>query len=139
MKYISHSDFVQLYNKGVLTVAINKSKAGDFVLSEHSDTRYKIAHNFWSWLGLLLVVPAAAVLLFFNWVYAVASFISGLIIVSAARKSAAQFVLEQMIDNEDFWNYVLLHKGANIRDKDNEEIYSEWLQTMANKFSSSTS
>ena len=123
MKYISHSDFVQLYSRGVLTVAINKSKAGDFVLSNHSTTRYRIAHNFWSWLGLLLVIPTAIVLLFFNWVYSVVSFTLGLVIVSAARKSAAQFVLEQMIDNEEFWNYVLLHKGADIRDRDNEEVY----------------
>lgn len=49
-----------------------------------------------------------------------------------ARKTAAQFVLENMLESEEFWNYVLLHKGAKIVDKDhNNEITSAFLYKMA--------
>ena len=136
MKYIDHSDFVQSYKNGSLSIKVDQSKAGNFILSQYSKPQYKLAHNIWSWLGILLTVPVAIALLFVNWLYAIVSFVAGIIIVSAARKSAAQFVVEQMIDNEDFWNYVLLHKGAKIQDNKGEDVSSEWLNKMANKVSS---
>jgi len=52
---------------------------------------------------------------------------------SAARKSASQFVLQNMIESEDFWDYVLLHKGAIIQDKEGSEIGSEFLDRMSKK------
>ncbi len=135
MRYITHSQFVEEYNKGNLSVSVDKSRAGDFVLSEFSETRYKFAHNFWTWLGIALTVPGPIALLFVSWKLAVPSFFVGLVIISAARKSAAQFVVTQMIEREDFWDYVLLHNGAEIRDNNNEPVYSEFLKKMDDKFS----
>jgi len=51
----------------------------------------------------------------------------------ASRKSAASFVIENMIDSEEFWDYVLLHKGAKIIDNNGNEIVSGFLARMVNK------
>ena len=42
-------------------------------------------------------------------------------------------IMQNMLENEDFWEYVLLHKGAEIQDKDGNAIGSEFLDRMAKK------
>lgn len=130
-KFITHRDFIEGYKKGELFVYVNKNKAGDFVLSKFAKKENKIAHSFWTWLGIILLVPLTIILLFVNWLYALVSFVAGLIIASAARKSAADFVLDNMIKSEDFWDYVLLHNGASITDKEGNQISSGFLKKMS--------
>lgn len=133
-KLINYQQFLEGYKTGEFTVLVDKSKAGDFVMSKFGDKHNKPAHLFWTWLGILLIFPAPIIFwILFGWVYAVGSFILGLTISSAARKSALQFVLQNMIENEDFWDYVLLHKGAIIQDKKGNEIGSEFLDRMPKK------
>lgn len=132
--YLTHNEFVERYKAGDFTVHVNKWKAGDFILSEYADKHYKPAHLFWSWTGIILAIPLPIALLFFtSWKYSLCSFFLGFLIVGASRKSAAQFVLQNMLEDEDFWNYVLLHGGAKIRDENNNEIYSGWLKEMREK------
>jgi hypothetical protein len=52
-------------------------------------------------------------------------------ISNAARKSASQFVLQNMLESEDSWNWVLLHKGAVIQDREGNEITSEFVERLA--------
>lgn len=134
-KLIDYQRFLEGYKTGELTVLVNNSKAGDFVMSKFGDKHNKPAHLFFIWLGIILIVPLPIIfLVFFGWIHAVGSFILGLMINSAARKSASQFVLQNMMENEDFWDYVLLHKGAIIQDKQGNEITSEFLDRMAKKY-----
>ena len=135
-KLIDYQQFLQGYKTGEFAVLVNKSKAGDFVMSKFGDKHNKPAHIFFTWLGIIMIVPLPIILLIFQgWIFAVGSFILGLMINSAARKSASQFVLQNMIKGEDFWDYVLLHKGAIIQDKEGNEIESEFLDRMLNKYS----
>jgi len=67
-------------------------------------------------------------------VYALGSIVIGLMVHRAARKSASQFVLQNMLESEDFWNYVLLHKGAVILSKEGIEATSEFLEKMGEKY-----
>ena len=135
-KLINYQQFLQGYRTGEFVVLVNKSKAGDFVMSKFGDKHNKPAHIFFTWLGIIMIVPLPIILLIFQgWIFAVGSFILGLMINSAARKSASQFVLQNMIKGEDFWDYVLLHKGAIIQDKEGNEIESEFLDRMLNKYS----
>lgn len=121
-KTISHDTFVKGYKTGEYLVYINKSKAGDFVLSKVADKHNKPAHIFWTWTGIVLTFPLPIILLFFSWVYSIVSFILGLIIVSSSRKSAEQFVMQNMIDDKNFWEYVLMNKGAKIENRNGDEI-----------------
>ena len=83
------------------------------------------------------MIPLAILLFIFKgWIYAVVTFIIGMIVSKVAFKSASEFVLENMQESEDFWDYVLMHKGAIMRDTQGNEITSAFLDKMENKFSS---
>lgn len=128
---INYQQFLDKYKKGEIMVLVNKLKAGDFIMSEFGDKHNKPAHLFWTWLGILMIFPAPIILwIIFGWIYALGSFIWGIMINIAAKKSATQFVLQNMIKDEDFWDYVLLHKGAVLQDKDGNEFKSEFLDRM---------
>lgn len=133
-KIITHQQFVDGYKAGKIIASIDKSKAGDFVLSNFADKHNKPAHLFWSWSGIVLAIPLPIMLIFINWRYSIIPFISGLIIVSAARKTAEQFVLKNMLENESFFEYVLSHEGARITDEQGNEIKSSFLEKMGRKF-----
>lgn len=134
-KLITYQEFIDGYKVGEFRVLVNEWKAGDFVESDFADKHYKPAHLFWSWTGILLTIPLPVIfLIWFNWIYAIGSFIFGAIVISAARKSDRQFILQNMLENEDFWNYVLLHNGAIIRDKQGNNVGSEFLDRMEKKF-----
>lgn len=134
-KLINYQQFLERYKAGEITILVNKSKAGDFVMSKFGDKHNKPAHLFWTWLGILLIFPAPIIFwILFSWIHALGSFVLGLMISSAARKSATQFVLQNMIESEDFWDYILLHKGAVIQDTEGNEIRSEFLDRMSTKY-----
>jgi hypothetical protein len=133
-KTITHQEFIKGYKAGEFTVLIDKNRAGDFVLSDFADKHNKPAHLFWSWGGIILTIPLPVIFLFINWHYSIISFIVGIIIVAASRRSAADFVLRNMLENESFWEYVILHKGATIKDKEGNELTSTFLSGMSKKF-----
>lgn len=114
MNTLTHKAFVDGYRSGNISVLINKNKAGDFVLSGLANKHNRPAHLFWTWLGLFLVVPAPIALFFVSWIYAISIFLIGLLVIGAARKTATQFVLRNMLEDEMFFDYVLLHNGATI-------------------------
>lgn len=121
-KTITHSEFVEGYKSNKLLVYVDKTKAGDFVLSPFADKRNKPTHLFWSWLGIILALPLPIILLFFDWRFTFISFILGLVIINTARKNAAQSVLQNMLDDEDFYLYVLLHGGAKITNESGKTL-----------------
>ena len=133
MDILTHKEFLEGYRSGKLSVLVNKNKAGDFVLSDFADKHNRPAHYFWSWLGIFLLIPIPIILLFVSWKYSVVSFIFGLLVAFASKKTAAQFVLQNMIDNEDFFEYTLLHKGAKIIDEQGKEVGSKFLTKMQSK------
>ena len=121
-KPITHQSFVEGYKAGKYLVYIDKNRAGDFVLSKPADEHNRLAHLFWSWIGLIVTAPLTIVLFFLSWWYSVVSLIVGLIIVRASRKSAEQFVMQNMLDDKNFWEYVLMYGGAKIKNEKDEEI-----------------
>ena len=38
-----------------------------------------------------------------------------------------------MLESEDFWDYVLLHKGAKMIDKDGNKVFSKFLNKMSDE------
>lgn len=132
-KIVNYQQFLEGYKAGEIMVLVNKSKAGDFAMSEFANKQNKSAHQLWTWAGLVVLIPMPIILLIFQgWVYAIGSFILGLVINSAARRSAEQFVLQNMIESEDFWDYALMHGGAVMRDAQGNEIASGFLDKMEN-------
>ena len=133
MDIITHKEFVNRYKGGKILIYVDRNKAGDFVLSKFADKHNKPTHLFWSWLGIFLLVLLPVILFFIFWVYSIASLVLGLVVISGSRKSAEQFVVQNMIDNEDFFEYVLMHQGAKITNDQGEELKSEFLEKMQSK------
>lgn len=127
---INHSEFIDGYKNKSLSILINRNKAADFVLSVFADKRNKSAHYFWSYAAILLVFFLPIVLLFVSWKYSIISFFVGLFVSSASRNSDEQFIVQNMLDNEDFFEYVLLHGGAKILNSKGEEMKSEFINKM---------
>lgn len=119
---ISHDTFVKGYKTGEYLVYINKNKAGDFLMSKIADKHNRPAHIFWSWVGIIFAFPLPIILLFIAWIFSVISFILGIMIIISTRKSAEQFVIKNMIDDKNFWEYVLMYKGAKIENNRGETI-----------------
>lgn len=119
---IPHSDFVEGYKKGEYLVYINESKAGDFVLSKPANKHNKPAYLFWSWAGVLMSFIFPIILLFISWKYSILSFVLGLIVIHSSRKSGMQFMLQNMLEDSNFWEYVLMYQGANIEDKNGDKV-----------------
>ncbi len=122
-KLVTYQQFLEGYKAGEIMVLVDKAKAGDFVLSEFADKHNKPAHLFWTWAGLIVMIPLSIILLIFQGLfYAIGSFILGYVVMSGSRKSAEQFVLENMLKDKRFWDYVLLHRGAVMQDKEGNKI-----------------
>jgi len=86
-------------------------------MSPLAQKEHKPAHLFWSWSGIVLVVPAPLILLFVAWIYAPISFVLGIVIMVAARKSAADFLVQNMLWDDTFYTYVIHHGGAQVFDQ----------------------
>ncbi len=129
-KSITHEEFAREYKAGNILVYVDPIKAGDFVLSDFAKPENKPAHLFWTWAGIILIVPLPIVLLFIKWPLAPLSFILGIVVHQAARKSAGQFVIQNMVENEDFWDYILMHKGAEMKDPQGNQIRSAFQDRM---------
>jgi len=133
-RIITHQEFINDYNRGKIIVSIDKNKTGNFVLSDFADKYNKPAHLFWSRGGIILTILLPIVLIFINWHYSIIFFIFGLIVINASRESANQFVIGNMLKNESFFEYVLLHRGAILTDEQGNGIKSSFLEKMNKKF-----
>ncbi len=132
-KRVTYHQFLEGYKAGEIMVLVDKTKAGDFVMSELADKRNKPANLFWTWAGLIVMIPLPIILwIYQGWVYALGSFVLGSMINNAARKSAGEFVLENMLKDKRFWDYVLLHNGAVMQDKEGSKITETFVDTTTN-------
>lgn len=130
-KTISHTEFVHQYRSGNLTVVLDKKRAGDFVGVLRKRTIYKIMISNWNkqeyyflkWLGRLLIYVLPIVLLFVDWLYSIVSFVIGLRIAWAAKRIAEESVIDNMVDDEEFWIYAIQHRLAEIQDSDGNKYY----------------
>ena len=137
MKTITHQEFVNEYNAGKIQINVDKFKAGDFISSSYANKHKKTVYLLWSWLAIIMIIPLPIIILFYHWYYSVILVILGLIIFNVNRKSSGKLVIENMIESNDFWDYILLHGGAKIidkilkiTDKDIEEAVLEGARTL---------
>lgn len=91
-------------------------------MSEFADRKYRPAHLFWTWLGIISIPASVLFWIFYGWIVAIGCFIAGLVVLANARKSAAGFVLKNMVEDNQFFIYVLTHGGAVLVDKSGNKI-----------------
>ena len=115
---MEHSEFVQSWNQGKLEIDVDRSKALQIAGSKKMPKRYQAAHMFWSWVWILSIPAAFAVMYFYTWW-------AGLLLLvfltpalsSSSKKSAMQFMIDYSVENPEFYQLAVSEGVIRVRQK----------------------
>ena len=115
---MEHSEFVQSWNQGKLEIDVDRSKALQIAGSKMLPKRYQAAHIFWSWVWILSIPAAFAVMYFYTWW-------AGLLLLvlltpalsSSTKKSATQFMIDHSVENPEFYQFAVSEGVIRVRQK----------------------
>jgi hypothetical protein len=115
---MEHSEFVQSWNQGKLKIDVGRSKALQIAGSKMLPKRYQAAHIFWSWVWILSIPAAFAVMYFYTWW-------AGLLLLvlltpalsSSTKKSAMQFMIDHSVENPEFYQFAVSEGVIRVRQK----------------------
>ena len=68
----------------------------------------KVAHLFWKWIGLLMLIGGPISIFFISWYWSLLIFLGSFPVMNATRQSAGKSVSEACIENSDLY-YDCLH------------------------------
>lgn len=114
---MEHSEFVQAWNQGQLDVDVNRTKALHIANSKMLPKRYQAAHIFWSWIWLLSIPAALAVMFLYKWWVGLLILVLVPILSNSIKKSAMQFMIDHSVENPEFYQYALSEDVIRIRPK----------------------
>lgn len=105
---MEHPEFVRAWKAGQLLVDVDRSKALSVAGSKLLPGRYRAAHLFWSWVWLLTVPVAIAVMFFYTWW-------AGLLILlfvtpalaRGTKRSAMQFMIDHALESPEFYRFAV--------------------------------
>lgn len=108
----SHADLVAGYRAGTARIHVDMSKAMHVCdRDKRLGGGVRAAHHFWKNTGCLLPLVGITLFFFVKWYWAVGAIIAGLLVMSATRKSAAQFVQQHILEDEGFY-YDMIEAGV---------------------------
>jgi hypothetical protein len=115
---MEHAEFVQAWNAGKLEVDVDRSKALQVTGSKMLPKRYQAAHMFWSWVWVLSIPAALAVMYFYAWW-------AGLLVLvivtpalsSSTKKTAMQFMIDHAIEDPEFYQFAISQGMIFVRQK----------------------
>lgn len=115
---MEHSEFIQSWNQGKLEIDVDRAKALQIAGSKMLPKRYQAAHMFWSWVWILSIPAAFAVMYFYTWW-------AGLLLLifltpalsSSTKKSAMQFMIDHSVENPDFYQLAVSEGVIRVRRK----------------------
>ena len=103
-----HDHFVRAWRAGALTVNVDRSKALGIAGSNILPRRYQAAHLFWSWVWILSIPAAFAVMYFYTWWAGLLMlFILTPALSHSTKRSAMQFMIDHALENADFYGRAL--------------------------------
>lgn len=115
---MEYSDFVQAWNAGKLEVDVDRSKALQVANSKMLPKRYQAAHIFWSWVWILSIPAALAVMFLYKWW-------AGLLILVlvtpalsiSTKKSAMKFMIDRALENSEFYRFAVSEGVIRVKQK----------------------
>ena len=115
---MEHSEFVQSWNTGKLEIDVDRSMALQVANSKRLPRRYQAAHMFWTWVWILSIPGALAVMYFFTWW-------AGLLLLvfltpalsSSTKNSAMQFMIDHAVENPEFYQFAISEGLIRVRQK----------------------
>jgi hypothetical protein len=115
---VEHSEFVQSWNSGKLEIDVDRSLALKIAGSNILPKRYQAAHIFWSWVWILSIPAAIAVMYFYTWWAGLLMlFILTPILSKSTKKSAMQFMIDHALENPEFYSLAIGQNVIHIRQK----------------------
>lgn len=115
---MEHTEFVQAWNGGKLEIDVDRSKALQIAGSKILPKRYQFAHIFWSWVWILSIPAAFAVIYFYTWWAGLLMlFVLTPIHSKSTKKSAIQFMIDHALENPEFYALAVEKDVIRIRPK----------------------
>lgn len=115
---MKHSEFVQAWRAGKLEVDVDRSKALQVANSRMLPKRYQVAHIFWSWVWILSIPAAIAVMLLYKWWVGLLILIVVTPLISkSTKKSAMQFMIDYSLESTEFYQFALTEGVIRVRQK----------------------
>lgn len=115
---MEHSEFVQGWKDGKLAIDVDRGKALQLAGSNMLPKRYQVAHMFWSWVWILSIPAALAVMFLYKWWAGLVMLVFVTPLLSKSTKTAAfQFMIDHSIENPDFYQFALSQGVIRVRQK----------------------
>lgn len=113
---MEHSEFIQSWSAGKLEVDVDRSKALQIAGSKILPKRYQFAHMFWSWVWILSIPAAFAVMYFYTWwAGLIMLLVLTPILSKSTKKSAMQFMIDHAIEDPEFFALAVEKNVIRIR------------------------
>jgi len=115
---MEYNQFVSGWKEGIFEVDVSQSKALQVANSNVLPSKYKAAHVFWSWVWMLSIPVAFAIMYFYTWWAGLISlFILTPILSKSTKKSSQQFMIDYALENEEFYKYACSEGIIKVRSK----------------------
>ena len=101
---IPFEEFVDGYKAGKFSMRVNPAAISSLVRSPQMNKSRRLAYKLYLYIAIGLFC-SSAYLIFLHWFYAVIAIFAGMIILSANKKSAIDFITERVIENEEFFHF----------------------------------
>jgi hypothetical protein len=115
---MEHSEFIEAWNQGKLDVDVDRSRALKIANSKMLPKRYRAAHIFWSWVWMLSIPAAIAVMFLYKWWVGLLILILVTPVISkSTKKSAMQFMIDYSLESPEFYQFALAEGVIRVRQK----------------------
>ena len=115
---MEHAEFVENWNAGKLGVDVDRSKALQVAGSKMLPKRYQLAHMFWSWVWMLSIPAALAVMYFYTWwAGLIVLVLVTPVLLSSTKKSAMQFMIDHSVEDPEFYRFAVSEGVIRVRPK----------------------
>jgi len=108
--HMTHQEFVQGYKQGLVRARIHESAAMQLMNTTAVEKRYRYAHLFWSWVWILTIPIGIVLIIWVNKWVGIGIIVLGIILPRVIKRSASEFVLEQTLADENFYNNLIESK-----------------------------
>lgn len=107
---VPHDDFVSLYQKGILTFAINTTLATNLISSKYPNLKPQgtssAAFTLWSWVAVGVFGVSIYFSFMQNWWWFIVGFIAMRLIWKANKKGNAENYLDAALNDPSFYNNI---------------------------------
>lgn len=117
---MEHNEFIRAWKNSEIEVVVDRSKAFQNANSKMLPKRYRYAHILWSWVWIISIPTALAVMFFYDWWAGILFLLLTFIPFKSTKKSAMQFIIVHSLENADFYHFSIENGVIRVRPKRTE-------------------